>query len=240
VDDNSGQPGTAIADDRRRPSMPRAITGWIQAGVLDAELTALISTMTEHGLPLVVAAASDERSSGCTGHEISEAIGRALAAVALPATAGLGRPPVSIDADSLESVLVRLPTLALESVDDSGARVAVVVVLGIDPLDGAWRLTAAHLLRPPLRDGQGHVQRQGPAVLATWDPERRRFEHFSWAVLAEVGQLVGCRAGDLEAEIAARTDLLAGLAAHRVEDPGAVRLALEAARLATAAAPQRH
>jgi len=98
-------------------------------------------------------------------------------------------------------------------------------------------VTATHLLRPPLRDGHGHVQRQGPAVLTTWDPAIGRFEHFSWAVLPELAVLIERRAGDLESDIAARTDLLAGLVAHRVEDPGAVRLAIEAARATAETAP---
>jgi hypothetical protein len=96
------------------------------------------------------------------------------------------------------------------------------------------------LLRPPLRDGHGHLQRQGPAVLATWDPALRRFEHFAWAVLPELAALIDRRAGDLEADINARTDLLAGLVAHRIDDAGAVRLAVEAARTVADAAAHHH
>ena len=168
-----------------------------------------------------------------------DALGRTLLSCALPPAKRIRTSaPVTADAGSLEAVLARMPLLSVESADDAGARIAIVLVLGTD--DDAWRVSAAHLLRPPLRDGHGHLQRQGPAVLATWDPGPQRFEHFSWAVMAELAVLIDRKAGDLEGEIAARTDLLAGLCDHRVEDPGAVRLAIEAARTAADATARRH
>jgi len=224
-----------------RIAMSPAITGWIQGGTLDAELAALISIMIENGLPLVVAAATDSRASGWNGGEVRDALGRILLTSGLRPVANIQTPaPVAVDAGSLESVLARMPLLSLQAADASGARVAIVVVLGTDAADDTWRITAAHLLRPPLRDGHGHLQRQGPAVLATWDPAMRRFEHFSWAVLSELAALIERPAGDLESEISARTDLLAGLVTHQVEDPGAVRLAIEAARVVAENAPHRH
>jgi hypothetical protein len=221
--------------------MPRAITGWIRSGTLDAELAALASIMIESGLPLVVAAPNESRASGWSGGEVRDALGHTLLACGLaPVPNTRTAAPVAVDAGSLESVLARMPLLSQDAVDEAGARVAIVVVLGADALDDTWRVTAAHLLRPLLRDGHGHLQRQGPAVLATWDPFIRRFEHFSWAVLAELAVLIARRAGDLESDIVARTDLLAGLVAHRVEDPGAIRLAIEAARVAAETVSQRH
>ncbi len=221
--------------------MPGAISGWIRVGILDAELAALASIMIEGGLPLVVAAGSDAQASGWDGGAVRGALGRSLLACARPPAAGARTAaPVSVDAGSLEAVLARMPVLSLDAADELGARVAIVVVVAVDAPDDRWRVTAAHLLRPPLRDGHGHLQRQGPAVLATWDPNLRRFEHFAWAVLPELAALIERRAGDLESEIAARTELLAGLAAHQVDDVGAVRLAIEAAGLTTARAPHRH
>jgi len=57
--------------------------------------------------------------------------------------------------------------------------------------------------------------------------------------MPELARLIDQRAGDLEAEVTIRTDLLAGLVAHRIEDPVAVRLAIEAART-TMTTPRRH
>jgi hypothetical protein len=251
VDNTSGQPGSAPAGTLPRTALPEtdlleaalpgAITGWIRAGILDAQLAALASIMIESGLPLVVAARGEERAGDCSGLEVRDALGAILLTCALPPAAGTRTSaPMTVDAGTLEAVLARMPMLSLEAADESGARVALVVVLGADERVGAWRVLAAHLLRPPLRDGHGHLQRQGPAVLSTWDPSLQRFEHFWWAILAELALLIDRRAGDLDAAISDRTDLLAGLVAHRVEDPGAVRLAIEAARVTATASPKRH
>ncbi len=239
MDNHPGQPGSAFAGTLPRTSLPVAITGWIRAGMLDADLAGLASIMTERGLPLIIAAAGESRAAGWSGSEVRDGLGQSLLASAVPATARImTTTPVSVDADSLESVLLRMPELSLESAGEAGAHVAIVLVLGPDSDDG-WRVTAAHLLRPPLRDGHGHLQRQGPAVLSTWDATNHRFEHFSWAVMAELAALVEVRAGDLEAEVSARTGLLAGLCDQRIDDPGAVRLALEAARTGAEATPHR-
>jgi len=244
VNDQPGQPGSALVGTLPRTALPGALTGWIRLGILDPELGALVSIMVEHGLPLVVAAGSESgdrpAAEGWTPGELRDGLGRILLASALPPARGTRAPvPMTVDASSLELVLARMPLLSLEAVDEAGARVAIVVVLGRDDA-GDWRVMAAHLLRPPLRDGHGHLQRQGPAVLTTWDPTAGRFEHFSWAVLPEIARLIDERAGDLEAQVSDRVDLLAGLVAHRVEDPGAVRLAIEAARSTTATTPRRH
>lgn len=234
-------PGRPAAPEPVRPpsAIPRAITGWIRAGTIDSELAGLTSILIEHGLPLVVAAPNGPGAAGWSGAEVRAAVGRTLLACALAVQSTTRTPePTTVDAESLEEVLVRMPLLSLESVDESGARVAIVLVL--EGGSSAWRVGAAHLLRPPLRDGHGHVQRQGPAVLATWDRDRQRFEHFSWGVMAELALLVDERAGDLEAAIDARTELLAGLVDHGIDDPGVVRLAVEAALGNPATAAHRH
>ncbi|HLY15040.1 MAG TPA: hypothetical protein VKR24_11880 [Candidatus Limnocylindrales bacterium] len=222
-------------------AMPSAITGWIRLGTVDAQLAALASTMIEHGLPLVVAARSDASAAGWAGPKVRISLGEILLTCALPPATGTHSPaPLTVDAGTLEAVLARMPALSLEAADETGARLALVMVLGVDEHANAWRVQAAHLLRPPLRDGHGHLQRQGPAVLATWDPNLKRFEHFWWAVLPELAGLIDRRAGDLDAEIGARSDLLAGLVAHRVDDPGTVRLAIEAARGADSVTAKHH
>ena len=220
---------------------PGAITGWIRAGVLDAELAALTSILIEGGLPLVVAASNEARAKGWTGTDIRDALGRTLLASGrTPIPTIRTAAPVTVDAGSLESVLARMPLLSLDAADEAGARVAIIMIVDVDETGDGWLVRAAHFLRPPLRDGHGHLQRQGPAVLVTWDPGIRRFEHFWWAVLPELAVLIERHSGDLESEIAARADLLAGLVAHRVDDQAAVRLAIEAARAATETGKHRN
>ena len=241
MDDAVGQPGSALAGTRSPAALPRAITGWIRAGTLDAQLAALTSILVEAGLPLVVAASTGAHAGGWSGSNVRDALGRTVLTAGLPPRSRIQTTaPVTVDAGSLEAVLARMPLLSLEAADEAGARVAIVLVADPDEAGGGWRVRAAHFLRPPLRDGHGHLQRQGPAVLATWDPALRRFEHFAWAILPELAVLIARHAGDLDADVTARADLLAGLVAHNVDDPGAVRLAIEAARAAADAVPHRH
>ena len=70
------------------------------------------------------------------------------------------------------------------------------------------RVVAAHYVRPIARDEHGHVQRLGPAVLATWDAGTDRFEQFGWGVNPELARRVGRRAGDFELEVDRRAGLL--------------------------------
>ena len=93
-------------------------------------------------------------------------------------------------------------------------------------LDGAGRVLAAHLLRPPLRDGAGHVRPQAPGVLAARLEQEDRLEHFAWGVMPEIAADLAVRAGDLEAELADRAAFLAALAAAEPADPEATRGAL--------------
>ncbi len=241
MDDTASLPGSASSSTLTSIDLPGAITGWIRLGTLDAELAALTSILVEAGLPLVIAASTSAEAHGWTGAEVRDSLGPILLTSGLPPQPAIRvAAPVGVDAGSLEAVLARMPLLSLDAVDETGARVAIVLVLDVDEIGPAWRVRAAHFLRPPLRDGHGHVQRQGPAVLATWDPALGRFEHFWWAVLPELAVLIQRHAGDLEAEVAARTDLLAGLVTHRVDDSHAVRLAIETARTSAETAIHRH
>lgn len=126
----------------------------------------------------------------------------------------------TIDADSLETVLAHLGAPPVGLTEDERSRLGVVLVLGRDD-DAAVRVRAAHYVRPSARDEHGHVQRLGPAVLATWDPIGRRFEHFGWGIVPELARRVGCRAGDFEIDLEHRRALLDESAAGvSPADPG--------------------
>ena len=75
-------------------------------------------------------------------------------------------------------------------------------------LDEDGRVAAAHLLRPPLRDGAGHVRPQGPGVLAVRLEAEDRLEHFAWGVVPEIAADLDRKGGDVEAELAERAEML--------------------------------
>ena len=90
----------------------------------------------------------------------------------------------TIHADSLDEVfeMLRRPPVRLS--DDELSHLGVVLVARrLD--DDRRRVVAAHYVRPVARDTHGHVQRLGPAVLATWDPTEDAFEHFGWGIIPE-------------------------------------------------------
>jgi hypothetical protein len=147
---------------------------------------------------------------------------------------GLG---ATIHADSLEEVFdaLRRPPVALA--DDELTRLGVVLILrAYAPAPGdvetgpLRRVVAAHYVRPLARDAHGHVQRLGPAVLATWDGQEDDFEHFAWGILPELADRIGRRAGDVEAELERRRDYLDGLAEAGVVDIDTVRTAIDGYR----------
>jgi hypothetical protein len=116
----------------------------------------------------------------------------------------------TIRASSLEDVLGRLRAAPLRLTEDELSRLGLVIVLG-DRSDAAGalpRVVAAHYLRPVARDMHGHVQKLGPAVLATWDARADRFEHFGWGVTPELAIRTGRHAGDFEIELDRRRDTL--------------------------------
>ncbi len=80
-------------------------------------------------------------------------------------------------------------------------------------------MVAAHYVRPMVRDGHGHLQRLGPAVLATWDPAEDAFEQFGWGITPELARRVGRRAGDFEIELDRRRTVLETLLAAGTIDP---------------------
>ncbi len=143
---------------------------------------------------------------------------------------GLG---ATVAAASLADLLARLQDPAVGLTLDELRGLGVVLVLEGAP---TLRVVAAHYLRPVERDGQGHLQRRPPAVLATWDPEEGAFEHFAWAITPELAARVGRTQADFEEEQAARAGLLQELAASTVVEPDALARALAAYRTVPPAA----
>ena len=131
----------------------------------------------------------------------------------------------TIRADSLDEVFEALRQPPVGLVDDELSYLGVVLVvrrLG----DGRRRVVAAHYVRPVARDLHGHIQRLGPAILATWNQTTDSFEHYGWGVTPELALRVGRRAGDFEIELDRRRDYLAALVARGVTGPEPARAAI--------------
>ncbi len=147
----------------------------------------------------------------------------------------------TLHADSLEEVLAQLGSSEIGLTDDEVSHLGVVLILRVvrSDVDGdrsaaangvrerlVRRIVAAHYVRPLARDAHGHLQRLPPAVLAAWDPERDRFDHFAWGIAPELASRVGRRAGDFEREQGRRAEFLAGLAAAEITGIAEVRAAI--------------
>ena len=143
---------------------------------------------------------------------------------------GLG---ATLHAASLEGVFDQLRRFGVS--DDELSMVGTVLVLGAP--GGQRRVVAAHYVRPLSRDGHGHIQRLGPAVLATLDPATDTFEHFAWGITPELAIRVGRRPADFEDEAARRAEFLTGLAAAAIEAPAEVRRAIAGYSVAPARRP---
>lgn len=177
-----------------------------------------------HDTVLFIPELSDHLPSYTWGAEARIAIRAASIGYGLAAT---------IHADTLEDVFdaLRRPPVSLD--DDELSRLGLVVILRRVG-DGLRRVVAAHFVRPVARDEHGHVQRLGPAVLATWAPDTDHFEHFAWGITPELARIVDRRPGDYEIEVDRRRDYLAGLAAGGVVEVDAVRLAIDGYRATSA------
>jgi hypothetical protein len=129
---------------------------------------------------------------------------------ALAATTGRSGIVTSCEAADLAGVIAVLHGQGLT--DDEISFLGMVLILGPvgarGPANGALvgRVMAAHYLRPVARDGGGHVQRLGPAVLATWDSKRGRYDHFEWGIYPELAARTGRRGGDLERVLKERAE----------------------------------
>jgi len=131
----------------------------------------------------------------------------------------------TIHADSLDEVFDALRQPPVRLADDELSHLGVVLVLRRVGA-GRRRVVAAHYVRPVARDQHGHLQRLGPAVLATWDPAVDGFEHFGWGITPELALRVDRRAGDFEIEVDRRREHLGQLVAEGVTEPVAARTAI--------------
>ena len=192
-----------------RPTPP-SITAWLATGALDAELAALLWLLVEAGLRVTVA--------GPPGSD-SGALLAALAAFGPSPVPGPGsRLPAIVEATSFADLRARLAGPPLGASEDELRTLGLVLVLEVAP-PGDWRIAAAHYVRPPELDGQGHVQRRPPAILAAWDGRRGAFDDYSWGISAELAGRVGREPSEFEAERARRAGYLADLVAGRVLAP---------------------
>jgi hypothetical protein len=128
---------------------------------------------------------------------------------ALGATTGRSGLAGQVAAEDLAGVLTLLARQGLS--DDEASFLGVVLVVARPAETGGEpRVTAVHYLRPVVRDAGGHLRRRAPAVLATWEPQEDRWEHFAWGIVPDLAERCGMRAGDLEAEWLRRAEMLAG------------------------------
>lgn len=248
---------------------PRRAAALVRAGLLDAELTALLWLLVEARTPVVTvgvsAGACDRVVDGLTGLLPERArmvdVARDDDFGWLPEAAELGwhrerswpghpleRPVTAADGvllvrglgaeggvagqrarivvralavgygllatmtgEGLDDVLDTLHDPAVGTDPDERSRLGGVLVAGEQ--GGIDRVLAAHYVRPVALDTHGHVQRLPPAVLATWNTEAGRYDHFAWGVVADLAGRTGLRPIEFEAELARRATALADLAA---------------------------
>jgi hypothetical protein len=192
------------------------LAGLIRRRVIDAELAALVEILAAHRLPLVVAApeptgrAAADMLAALDSGRIPvdlDALGDGALALLRAASLGAGF-AATIHAGSLEEVRDRL-RVAAGAGDDELSYLGVVVIL-----DASGRVIAAHHVRPLALDGQGHVQRLGPAVLAARDARSDQLEHFAWGVMPELAGRIAMKTGDLAAEVDRRRDALSHAVGH--------------------------
>jgi hypothetical protein len=158
--------------------------------------------------------------------------GKAAQVAIRAASVGYGL-AATIHADSLDEVFETLRRWPVRVSDDELSHLGVVLVMRRLE-DGRRRVVAAHYVRPVARDVHGHLQRLGPAVLATWDDAEDAFEHFGWGVTPELARRIDQRAGDFEVEVDRRREHLDGLVANGLDDPRQALAALRGYRPAGA------
>lgn len=135
----------------------------------------------------------------------------------------------TIHADALDEVFDALRQPPVRLTDDELSHLGVVIVVRRLE-DDRRRVVAAHYVRPVARDIHGHVQRLGPAVLATWDPAADAFEHFGWGITPELARRIGRPAGDFEIEVDRRRAYLDGLVTAGTTDVEPALAAIHAYR----------
>lgn len=113
----------------------------------------------------------------------------------------------TMSGSSLDDALNALHRADVGTDPDERSRLGVVLALADDA--GTPRVVAAHYVRPVALDTHGHVQRQPPAVLATWNAVADRWDHFAWGVVPDLAGRLGVRPIELEREQARRAGVLA-------------------------------
>ncbi len=113
-------------------------------------------------------------------------------------------PLTTTEAESLEDIVAAYP--------GDAARALGIVLLAPSAAAGEpTRIVAAYYMRPVERDAGGHLQRRPPALLAAWDAQAARYDHFDWAVTDELAARSGMTRADFERECRRREAALAGV-----------------------------
>ncbi|MEO7118296.1 MAG: hypothetical protein ABIZ34_04920 [Candidatus Limnocylindrales bacterium] len=131
-----------------------------------------------------------------------------------------------VDAPSLLDLMAFVTSDLGGLTEDEARAMGLVLVIGAD-----GRVDAAHLLRPVERDGQGHLQRRPPAVLASRNSATGALESFAWGIEPELADRIDRSQADMVGRLRGRRRLLDDLAASPPADPDA-RSAVIAAHLA--------
>jgi hypothetical protein len=193
-----------------------SIVSLLRSGTIDADLGALVWLLAEGRTAMTIASIEDEHGR--------DAITSALDDLVPPS----GPRPLAVRGGSLADVMARSTKRALPIL--GGPAPTPGLQPGLVLIVGDRVVTAAHLVRPPLRDAGGHVRKQGPAVLAVYDEAAGAWDHYAWGIGPEVADLAGIKSGDLEPELARRTEYLRGLAAAGIVGREEVRSAIHGYR----------
>jgi hypothetical protein len=186
-----------VPTDAKGSQPPEGLIGLVRSGTVDAELGALLWLLREGGLPGLVIGPVGEASVSVVADALDD-LGESRAAEDPPGATSVR----TLRAGSLQEALDILSSDPFHLTDDAIRGLGMVLVVR------AGRVAAAHYLRPVERDREGHLQRRPPAVLATWEQDAGRFEHFAWAVTPELAVRVNRTQAALEEEAAARARIL--------------------------------
>ena len=177
----------------------------------DELLEALAAALAENRRPDPTAPVGEGRLVRVAG-TLATSTPPGMLRAALGQTTGRSGLAATIEGTDLAEALAVLRRQGLS--EDEASFLGSVLVLGPTAEPDAvmsvrdQRVVAAHYLRPVARDAGGHVQRLGPAVLATWDADRGAYDHFEWGIYPELAARTGRRAGDLESAHRARAEEL--------------------------------
>lgn len=187
----------AGARQRPAPAAGSTITELLGAGVLDADLAALLWLLAEHGVPIVLAAPDMGQAS-----RLRRAVAGMLSAERRSAEVVL--PGGVVSGASFEEVVRLAGGQRDQPLPDEARDLGIVVVLKGD------RVASAHYVRPLERDGAGHVQRRPPGLLSAWNEARGALDHFYWSITDELATRSGMTRETFERDHARRSSQLGG------------------------------